>query len=152
MFVCTCACMHVCACMCVLVHVSHGSRRIVECMYVVLSLFLITLQEQLGNSVTLWKKNLTLTNEDRRQLLSGEWLTANHISAAHLLLKRAFPNKMDFVIQVTFQRNLCGLRLTKRLFKSFMFLVTIGLACQMYFVKERISLTSMIVCPVMSAL
>ena len=79
--------------MCVLVHVSHGSRRMVECMYVVLSLFLITLQEQLGNSVTLWKKNLTLTNEDRRQLLSGEWLTANHISAAHLLLKRAFPKQ-----------------------------------------------------------
>ena len=32
-----------------------------------------------------------------------------------------------------------------------MFLVTIGLACRMCFVKERISLISMIVCPVMSA-
>ena len=53
MFVCTCACMHVCACMCVLVHESHGNQQIVECMYVVLSLFLITLQEQLGNSLTL---------------------------------------------------------------------------------------------------
>ena len=59
----------------------------------ILSRFLLTLQEQLGNSLTLWKKSLTLTNEDRRQLLSGGWLTANHISAAHHLLKRAFPKQ-----------------------------------------------------------
>ena len=62
-------------------------------MYVVLSRFLMILQEHVSNSLTLWKKSLTLTNEDRRQLLSGGWLTANHISAAHLLLKRAFPKQ-----------------------------------------------------------
>ena len=61
-----------------------------------------------------------------------------------------FPSKMDFVIQVTFQRNLCGLLLKMHSFKLSTFLVTIGLACRMYFVKERISLTFMIVCPVMS--
>ena len=72
-----------------------------------LKLILITLQEQLGNSLTLWKKSLTLTNEDRRQLLSGEWLTANHISAAHLL-KCAFPkqNGLCDTIKLPF-REIC---------------------------------------------
>lgn len=59
----------------------------------VFSGFLLILQELLRSSSTLWKKRLTLTNEDRRQLLSGGWLTANHISAAHLLLKDAFPKQ-----------------------------------------------------------
>ena len=62
-------------------------------MCVVLGRFLIIQQKQLGNSLTLWKKSLTLTNEDRKQLLSGGWLTASHISAAHLLLKCAFPKQ-----------------------------------------------------------
>ena len=61
--------------------------------YIVLSGFLLTLQEQQLNSLTLWKKRLALTNEDRRQLLSGGWLTASHISAAHHLLKDAFPKQ-----------------------------------------------------------
>lgn len=66
---------------------------VVESMYIVSSGFLLTLQEEVDDSLTLWKKNLTLTNEDRRQLSAGGWLTANHISAAHLLLKCAFSKQ-----------------------------------------------------------
>ena len=89
-------------CLCACMGVSRGSVvdywyiGVVECIVcMVLSKFLITLQEKRygDNCLTMWKKNLVLTNEDRRQLTSGEWLTANHISAAHLLLKRAFPEQ-----------------------------------------------------------
>ena len=93
--VCVCVhmCLYACTCMHLCMTVSHGSWLLVWCMYIVLSGFVLTLQDKVGNSLTLWKKNLTLTNEDRRQLSAGEWLTANHISAAHLLLKRAFPKQ-----------------------------------------------------------
>ena len=41
------------------------------------------------------EKSLALTNEDRRQLLSGGWLTASHISAVHHLLKQAYPKQNE---------------------------------------------------------
>lgn len=40
-----------------------------------------------------WVNSLALTEEDKRVLVEGEWLTANHISAAHMLLKQAFPSQ-----------------------------------------------------------
>ena len=80
-------CVHVHACMCVYLHDCWYGQLIHVCS---LSEFLLTLQEQPGSSLTIWKKSLTLTNEDRRLLLTGEWLTASHISAAQHLLKRKF--------------------------------------------------------------
>lgn len=43
--------------------------------------------------LSMWISNLTLTNDDKRRLFTGEWLTANHISAAQLLLKHSFPQQ-----------------------------------------------------------
>ena len=42
-------------------------------------------------SVTTWVNELSLSGEDRRILRSGQWLTANHISAAQSLLKKSHP-------------------------------------------------------------
>ena len=86
--VCMNVCMHVCTCACESWKLTVGVGS-----WVHVCSFLMILQEQLGNSLTPRKKSLALTNVDRRQLLSGGWLTANHISAAHLLLKHAFPKQ-----------------------------------------------------------
>ena len=84
--------------------------------HVVLSKYLITLQEKRygDNCLTMWKKNLISTNKDRRQPTSGEWLTANHISAAYLLLKHAFPEQNGLCDTC---RNNCGSLRAKTLLK-----------------------------------
>ena len=40
-----------------------------------------------------WVKALSLTIEDKRILMEGDWLSANHISAAQHLLRKAFPSQ-----------------------------------------------------------
>ena len=48
-------------------------------------------------SLSVWINDLGLSEHDRRVLCGGEWLNADHISAAQMLLKRSFP----------FQNGLC---------------------------------------------
>ena len=40
-----------------------------------------------------WVDSLGLTKADRRVLVDGSWLSANHISAANMLLKKSFPSQ-----------------------------------------------------------
>ena len=40
-----------------------------------------------------WISSLVLTKQDEQILLSGGWLSANHISAVHKLLRKAFPTQ-----------------------------------------------------------
>ena len=42
-------------------------------------------------SLTMWINDLCLSSNDRSILRSGQWLTANHISAAQSLLKQTHP-------------------------------------------------------------
>lgn len=40
-----------------------------------------------------WISSLALTKQDEQILVSGGWLSANHISAVHKLLRKAFPSQ-----------------------------------------------------------
>lgn len=40
-----------------------------------------------------WIHSLALTKQEEKELVSGGWLSASHISAVHKLLRKAFPNQ-----------------------------------------------------------
>lgn len=62
-----------------------------------------------------WDHDLRLSEHDKKSLQSHAWLSANHISAAHLMLKSKFPNQngmqdTSYLIDGSqMLRNLCKL-------------------------------------------
>ena len=110
----------------------------------VFSGFLLILQELLHSSSTLWKELLLQMKIEGNYFLVDGWQPI----ISPLLTsfsKMHFPNRMDFVIQVTSWINLFGLHLMMHSFRSFMFLVTIGFVCRMYSVEKRMWLNCMII-------
>ena len=56
---------------------------------------IVTVQEvdNYETNLTMWVESLQHTSEDKGSLDNGEWLNANHMFAASVLLKRAFPQQ-----------------------------------------------------------
>ena len=49
--------------------------------------------DNINDGLLSWIGSLALTKQDENILLSGGWLSANHVSAVHKLLRKRFPTQ-----------------------------------------------------------